>query len=102
MQTAKYEIRDRGEFGWQAIETYGEYMLSIIAGPTCYSEPRAKLPSIEQYTNVEIAIMINDDFVSDEFLTQFGEMFEGDKVASYVTWQDVNIVRKRLELLACS
>lgn len=97
----KFEIEERPQLGWHVKEYYLPYILSIVAGVWCISKPVIYLPSIEQYELVEIAIMCDGDFVSKDFLTQF-DFFYNDVVAGQVNWNQVNIVRRRLELLSCS
>lgn len=61
-------------------------VLSIIAGPGAYSEPREPA---EKYTRVEIAVVGDDGSwlnPGDGLPEEFGEEVDWDDVAGYVTW----------------
>ncbi len=86
---------------FQEQEVIGKYRLSIQANAMAYCEPRQTLPNLEDYTEVEVAILNADKggFVHPRELgmpTEVFEYFDCDSVGAWVPWDAVVKIRDHL------
>ncbi len=89
-------IRSMGQASHGRHYKYGPVTLSVIAGPTAYSTPRATLPRFEDYEAYEIAMFKDDKWIRPRNIgiSFLDDKFEGDPEAGYGTSAIAPYVRK--------
>ena len=85
-------LRNPYKNGWHGTVEVGEYTLSVLAADHAYSQPRAYLMRVEDYSKFEIAVLKNDEFVTREVFPN-----ELDDVMAYQSREEIDDIIKEIE-----
>lgn len=75
--------------GWLGTVEVGEYTLSVLAADHAYSQPRAYLMRVEDYSKFEVAVLKNDEFVTRKVFPN-----EMDDVIPYQSREEIDDIIK--------